>query len=94
MLRDVNAPLTPAPVTVWIAPGCTRCRWCQHLLPTVFEDSPAGSQVRAEARCDSDTCSNEASRSPIKPGHLDASSSTFLDFVADGCPAQVIKVER
>jgi ferredoxin len=94
MLGGVNAPLTSAPVTVWIAPGCTRCHWCQHLMPTVFQDSPEGSLVRAEARRDGGTCSNAAARSPIKDGHLDAASASFLTFVADGCPVRVIKVER
>jgi ferredoxin len=94
MIVGVSAPLNPAPITVWIAEGCTRCHWCQHLLPTVFVDTPEGSRVRSEARRDGGTCTNATARSPLKEGYLDADSAAFLTFVADGCPVRVINVER
>jgi hypothetical protein len=62
-------------------------------MPTVFADTPEGSQVRGEARCDDLTCGNHTTRSALKPGYLDPESARFLYFVADGCPARVINVE-
>jgi len=62
-------------------------------MPTVFADTPDGSQIRAEARADGRTCTNVSARSSLKPGHLDPESARFLHFVADGCPARVINVE-
>lgn len=80
--------------TVWIEPGCTRCGWCHQLLPTVFEAAPEGSRVTAQARMDRRPGSNSRERAALVPDHLDTATDQFLDFVADGCPARVIQVQR
>jgi ferredoxin len=77
---------------VWIEDGCIRCGWCQHLEPRVFQVTETGSVVIAEARTDRRTDGNQRRRSRLRPDALDAAAVDFLQFIADGCPVQVIKV--
>ena len=91
----MNRQTTQNPTTrVWIEDGCIRCHWCQHLVPEVFLDSPGGCQIRGTARADGITDENRIAKLPLAPGTVDGATDTYLTFVADGCPAQVIKLSR
>jgi hypothetical protein len=76
---------------VWIESGCIECGWCTDLLPAVFEVR-AGKPciIAAAARSDGRAGANRRERSPLaKPFH--DKDARFLEFVADGCPAKVIR---
>ncbi len=78
---------------IWIDPGCIRCRWCQLLIPEVFVDTEDGSAIRQDVRTDGRCDANRDGRTPLVAGTLDASGRDYLQFVADGCPTNVIRVE-
>ena len=92
---STNATIAPADTArVWISSGCISCHWCQHLVPEVFQDGPGGCQIRGSAREDQCTDDNVQERARLRPGIIDAKTEAFLDFVAGGCPSQVIHVEH
>jgi len=78
---------------IWIAPGCIECFWCQQLAVEVFTHGQHGTEVLGAIRLDHQTSSNSADRSPINVAALPDSASNFLQFVADGCPTKVIRLE-
>lgn len=78
---------------VWIAPGCIECGWCTDLLPEVFEvEAGAACVIAASARKDGRSGTNQREKSPLKRA-LRGKDADFLGFVADGCPAKVIKLD-
>jgi len=78
---------------IWIDPGCIRCRWCQLLIPKIFVDTENGSAIRQEVRPDGRCDANRDNHTRLAAGTLDASDRDYVQFVADGCPTHVIRVE-
>ncbi len=78
---------------IWIAPGCIECFWCQQLAGDVFTHGDNGTEIRGEARKDGKNGPNRREKSPLVGANLSAAESVFLQFVADGCPVQVIKLD-
>jgi ferredoxin len=82
-----------APVArVWIEEGCIQCGWCSDLVPEVFLVTRENRcEIRAEARLDGATDDNRVTRAPLRVTRNGA-DATFMEFVAAGCPAAVIKL--
>jgi ferredoxin len=78
---------------IWIAPGCIECFWCQQLAGDVFVHGEHGTEIRGAIRLDRQTNSNSDSHSPINTAVLAPQESAFVQFVADGCPTRVIRLE-
>jgi ferredoxin len=78
---------------IWIAPGCIECFWCQQLAGEVFIHGQRGTEIRGAIRLDYQTNSNCTEQSPINVAVLSDLQSNFLQFVADGCPTKVIRLE-
>ncbi len=78
---------------IWVAPGCIECFWCQQLAGEVFAHGERGTEIRGAIRLDHQTSSNSSDRSPIDVAVLSDEESNFLQFVADGCPTKVIRLE-
>ncbi len=78
---------------IWIASGCIECFWCQQLATDVFVHGQRGTEIRGAIRLDHQTSSNSTDRSPIDVSVLPNEESNFLQFVADGCPTKVIRLE-
>lgn len=78
---------------VWIAEGCIHCYWCQNLAPLVFLAGEQGTRIAGEVRVDGITSDNRQEQSPLRVDVLSESDFTFLPFVADGCPVQVIHLD-
>lgn len=78
---------------VWIEQGCIACNWCTDLLPSVFTAGASGfSVITADSRKDGRQGTNRREKSPLsKP--LQGKEGDFLGFVADGCPARVIRFD-
>jgi ferredoxin len=81
----------PSPATIWIEEGCIQCGWCENLEPVVFQITARGCEIRTSARRDGGSGPNRAERSTLRPDALDGPATTFLRFIADGCPVQVIR---
>jgi ferredoxin len=82
----------PDKTAIWIDEGCIQCGWCQNLEPAVFFVSEEGCVIRAEARRDDIQGTNREEQSRLRPGVLDSDGVSFMRFIADGCPVQVIKL--
>ncbi len=78
---------------VWIEPGCTQCHWCQDLVPEVFVCGEDGVRITAAVRQDQCTSTNRDERSPLTARAERLVDPLLLRFAADGCPAQVIRIE-
>ena len=81
-----------AETAIWIEEGCIQCFWCQNLEPEVFSVTADGCEIRAEARCDGLATPNRREHAELKDGLVTAANVAFMQFVADGCPAQVIVI--
>lgn len=78
---------------VWIEPGCIRCGWCSDLAPEVFQGSERHeTRINGAIRSDGMTDDNRAARSLLLRPLLEQQAE-FMEFVADGCPAHVIKLD-
>lgn len=83
-----------APVArIWIEAGCIQCGWCSDLVPDVFlVTGDALCEIRGQARVDHLTDDNRTSRILlVKP--FEGAEATFIEFVAAGCPAAVIRID-
>ena len=79
---------------VWIEPGCIACGWCTDLMPTIFVvGAGKACVIAASARKDGSRGANRREKSALKQG-LTGAEADFLSFVADGCPAKVIKLDE
>jgi len=78
---------------VWIEPGCIACGWCTDLVPAIFiVGEGKACVIAAAARKDGSRGANRREKSPLKR-MLTRADAEFLCFVADGCPAKVIKLD-
>lgn len=76
---------------VWIELGCIQCGWCTDLIPAVFSVSASHRCViRGEVLADGRTTPNRDERRHLAAPLLE-DDARYLDFVAAGCPANVIK---
>ncbi|HEX3135097.1 MAG TPA: hypothetical protein VHX44_16145 [Planctomycetota bacterium] len=78
---------------VWIAEGCIHCYWCQNLAPLVFLAGEQSTTIAGGVRVDGQTSDNCREHSALRTDILSEADFTFLPFVADGCPVQVIRLE-
>ena len=78
---------------IWIDEGCIQCFWCQNLEPAVFAVSDDGCEVRAEVRADARTDANREAHARLNDGVVSEENIVFMQFIADGCPSQVIKID-
>lgn len=86
--------LLSAPATirrVWIAEGCTNCGWCSGLDEALFVASAKGACIHGTQREDGATDANLSQTSDLRVPRR-GEDATFLTFIADGCPAQVIRL--
>lgn len=84
---------TPATIRrVWIAEGCTNCGWCSGLDGELFAPSVHGACIRGAQRQDGTTDANRSQVSDLRTPRQ-GEDAVFLTFVADGCPAQVIRLD-
>lgn len=77
---------------IWIDEGCILCSWCQNLAPEIFIFDGHGTEIRAEVRVDHRRSANRRERSPLTPAAMAAINEPFIQFIADGCPPQVIRL--
>jgi ferredoxin len=77
---------------VWIEAGCIECRWCNDLAPELFALGNGTSVIRADARVDKITDTNDSAKARLVIP-LDGQMAEFLEFVAAGCPTSIIKLE-
>lgn len=78
---------------IWIEEGCIQCYWCQNLCPEVFACGEGGTQIRPGLLSDRQATTNRVERSRLTAKARAALDHRFLQFVADGCPAKVIKLD-
>jgi ferredoxin len=78
---------------IWIEEGCIQCCWCHNLSPEVFVFGEAGTELNPALRSDRRASSNRQERSPLTAAALATLNLGFIQFVADGCPAKVIKLD-
>lgn len=79
---------------VWIESGCIACGWCTDLVPTIFVvGGGKACVIAASARKDGGRGANRREKSPLKHA-LTGADADFLGFVADGCPAKVIRLDE
>ena len=78
---------------IWIEEGCIQCFWCQNLCPEVFVCGDQGTQIHPGMRVDKRASPNRVERSPLNAQAQAALDLPFIQFVADGCPAQVITLD-
>jgi ferredoxin len=78
---------------IWIEEGCIQCFWCQNLSPDVFVCGDQGTQIHPDLRVDQRSSTNRVERSPMTASARATLDLSFIQFVADGCPAKVIKLD-
>lgn len=78
---------------VWIAEGCIHCYWCQNLAPLVFQAGDQGTVIAGGVRVDGSTTDNRREQAALRTDVLSEGDLSFLPFVADGCPVQVIRLD-
>lgn len=78
---------------IWIEEGCIQCYWCQNLSPEIFVCGDQGTRIRQDIRMDNCASPNRDERSPLTSIAQETLDLMFVQFVADGCPAQVIKLD-